>query len=79
MNVQSTQRQELPRLLVTTREAAKMLGISERTLFTLSKDGDIPAVRFGESPNGKKRRAVRYDPRDLDAWIISTKGQRKGS
>jgi excisionase family DNA binding protein len=57
-------------MLLTARQAAKVLCISERTLWGLTKSGDIPAVRFGG-------RNVRYDPRDLDAWIQSAKNSRK--
>lgn len=48
-------------LLVAPREAAKILAICERTLFALTKAGDIPAVRIG--------RAVRYSVDDLRGWI----------
>jgi len=49
-------------MLLTARQAAKVLSISERTLWGLTKAGDIPAVRFGG-------RNVRYSPDDLRAWI----------
>jgi len=52
-------------MLLMGREAAKILSISERTLFTLTKAGEIPAVRIG--------RSVRYDPADLRIWIESAK------
>ena len=58
-------RAETEPMLLTAREAANRLAISERTLFTLTKAGAIPVVRIG--------RAVRYDPRDLRTWIESTK------
>jgi excisionase family DNA binding protein len=51
----------ISKLLLTAREAARALAISERTLWSLTNNGDIPSVRIG--------RAVRYDPRDLDRWI----------
>jgi excisionase family DNA binding protein len=50
-------------LLVAPDKAAKMLGISVRTLFRLNKSGEIPAVRIGAS--------VRYSPQALDAWVQS--------
>ena len=53
-------------LLLTARQAAKTLAISERSLYTLTKSGSIPAVRFGG-------RNVRYDPSDLRRWIDSAK------
>ena len=46
-------------LLLTSREAAKALSISERTLWTLTKAGLVQVVRIG--------RAVRYSLADLEA------------
>ena len=54
-------------ILVTVREAAKLLAISERKLWELTAGGQIPVVRIG--------RAVRYLPADLHAWALS---QRQG-
>jgi excisionase family DNA binding protein len=53
-------------LLLTLAEAAKLLAIGERTLWRLTDDGEIPVVRVG-------RRGVRYDRRDLVAWIDRAK------
>jgi excisionase family DNA binding protein len=53
-----------PRLL-SRPETAELLGVSERTLFALTKRGDVPAVRIG----GR----VLYDPRDLVGFIDSRK------
>ena len=52
-------------LLLTPREAAKALSVCERTLFGLTKEGELPTVRIG--------RAVRYDLADLRAWIEKAK------
>jgi excisionase family DNA binding protein len=52
-------------LLWTSREAARALALSERTLFSLVKRGEVPCVRIG--------RAVRFDPRDLRTWIAARK------
>ena len=46
--------------------AAKRLGVSKRTLWTLVKNGSIPAVRFAG-------RTVRIDPVDLEAFIQRSK------
>lgn len=51
--------------LLTAREAADVLRISERTLWTLKETGEIPFVRVG--------RSVRYDQTDLAEWIASRK------
>jgi hypothetical protein len=57
----------MPPLLLTSREAAKALSICERSLWGLTAPrGPIPAVRIN--------RAVRYDPRDLAAFIDKVKG-----
>jgi len=52
--------------LLTVKEAAKRLAISERTLFSLTAAGRIPAVRISI-------RAVRYDVADLTRFIESVK------
>lgn len=48
-------------LLLTPRQTARQLGISERTLWSLSQNGTIPVVRIG--------RCVRYSRAALVAWI----------
>ena len=57
--------QAIEPMLLTAREAATALTISERFLYTMTQRGDIRAVRLG--------RAVRYDPKDLRAWIEKAK------
>ncbi len=54
-----------PEPLVTTKKAAQILGVSERTLWALTARGEIPRVLIG--------RAVRYDPADLRAFVASKK------
>jgi excisionase family DNA binding protein len=51
--------------LLTARDAAKALAVCEKTLWTLTNQGELPVVRIG--------RSVRYDPRDLSAWITRNK------
>lgn len=51
-----------PLLLLDPIRAAQALSISPRTLWGLTRSGDIPAIRVG-------KRLVRYDPRDLTAYI----------
>ena len=52
-------------LLVTTDAAARLLGMSRRWLTGAVGRGEIPAVRCG--------RSVRFDVRDLDAYIAAHK------
>jgi excisionase family DNA binding protein len=49
------------KLLLTETEAAKALGICQRTLWTLRNEGKIPFVRIGK--------CVRYSIETLKAWI----------
>ncbi len=51
--------------LLTYRQAADILGVTERTIWTLVDQGKLPAVRFG--------RSVRIDPTDLRSLINSAK------
>lgn len=48
-------------LLLSTREAAKRLSISERTLFALTKSGQLPCVRLGM--------AKRYSVESIKNWV----------
>ena len=50
-----------PCLLMSARDAAKALSISERTLYSRTQDGTLPCVRLG----GRRL----FDPRALLAWI----------
>jgi excisionase family DNA binding protein len=47
--------------LLTVKEAAKRLAISERTLFAMTSSGEIPCVRIG--------RLVRFAVETLKKWI----------
>jgi excisionase family DNA binding protein len=48
-------------LLLTPMQAAKALTVSQRTLWQLKTDGKIRCIRIN--------RLVRYDPKDLLAYI----------
>lgn len=52
-------------LLVSVPDAAKMLAIGQRKLWSLTNDKQIPCVRVG--------RSVRYDVRDLTNFIDKLK------
>ena len=51
--------------LLTYREAGELLGVTDRTIFKLVKDGGLPNVKFGGS--------VRIDPDDLRGFIDKAK------
>lgn len=53
--------------LLTPKQAAARLAISERKLWSLTHEGRIPAVKFD--------RVVRYDVADLNAFIQNVKGR----
>ena len=60
----------VPPLAVPVKQAAALLGISPRKLWTLSNTGEIPAVRFG--------RCVRFRPEDLEAFLATHIAKRQG-
>jgi excisionase family DNA binding protein len=62
MNITSSE--QIP-LLLTVREAAKALSISERTLWSLTSRGELPAIRIG--------RAKRYSVDELHRWVEAQK------
>ena len=57
-------------ILLSTRQAARLLGICERTLFSLTKKGEIPTVRIG--------RRVQYCREDLLGFVAARKAGRHG-
>ena len=54
-------------LALRPRDAARALGISERTLWTLTKQGQVPHLRIGK--------AVRYPVHLLRQWMEQQAGQ----
>jgi excisionase family DNA binding protein len=62
---QQQTRETIEPLLLTARQTARMLSISERTLYSITKEGRLRAVHIG--------RSVRYDPADIRAWIEAAK------
>lgn len=47
--------------LYTAEETGKLLGVSTRTLYTLSQRKELPCIKVG--------RSVRYHPDDVQAYI----------
>ena len=50
------------RLLLSPKEAAQAMAISERNLWQLTQDGVIDSVRVG-------KRSIRYSVATLEKWI----------
>jgi len=50
-------------ILVGERDAARMLGVSERHLSSLRREGDVPYRRLGHR--------VLYSPDELREWVES--------
>ena len=57
--------------LLTSKEAARYLGISERHLWAITASGDLPCIKVG--------RSVRYAIDDLNGYIDSRRTGRKGA
>lgn len=51
----------VPTALLTARQVAQALSISERKLWSLTASGHLPAIRLG--------RSVRYAPSDVAALV----------
>ena len=51
-------------LTLTEPEAARLLGISPRKLWSLRQAGEIPYIRFG--------RSVRYVKSQLEQWLSAS-------
>jgi excisionase family DNA binding protein len=58
--------QEIEKVLIPRRDAAQLLSISERTLYALTKRGEIPSRRIG--------RKVLYGLDQLRAWATMANG-----
>ena len=56
------------KLLLTPLQAAAGLSTSERTLRSLTANGEVPCVKIG--------RSVRYRPKTPTAWLVER--ERKG-
>lgn len=52
------------RQLLTVRETAERLNVSEKTVRRLLRSGEIRAVQLGGP-----RSAIRIDPAELEAWL----------
>lgn len=59
-----------PSAILTARQTAEFLKISEVTLRKVTKLGELPAAPVGF---GQKRLHVRYDLADLRSWIDQRK------
>jgi excisionase family DNA binding protein len=57
--------------LLTSREAARYLGISERHLWAITARGDLPCIKLG--------RTVRYAIEDIEAYLKRSKSGGKGA
>jgi excisionase family DNA binding protein len=62
-------------LALRPREAARLLGVSERFLWSLTKTGAIPCVRLGTG----KRRTVRYPVSTINQWLEAHATEGKGT
>ena len=56
-----TENKNTSKLLLTPRETAKALSICEKTLYTLTKTGELRSIKIG--------RSVRYSVEDINHWI----------
>ena len=62
---QKKTKQMIEPMLLNTRQAATLLNISERTVFSLIKEGKLPSVKIG--------RCLRFSVADLEAFIAQAR------
>lgn len=65
MEIRKSEQGKSAPLLVNSKAACNILGVCERTLWGLMKEGRLRCVRVG--------RCVRYDVRDLMSFVDSSK------
>lgn len=70
-SILSSQSPSPKRLALRPREAAEALGVSERSLWTLTNDGTIPCVRVG--------RIILYPVDALETWLANAAEHADGS
>ncbi len=58
-------------MLYTRRQVAGLLNLCEKSVWQLTRDGRLPVVHV-------TARAVRYDRRDVERFILSAKSERGG-
>jgi excisionase family DNA binding protein len=51
----------LPKMMVSAKEAGRMLSLSTRTLYNLRQTGELRAIHVG--------RSIRFSVEDIKAWI----------
>ena len=62
---QKKTKQMIEPMLLNTRQAATLLNISERTVFSLIKEGKLPSVKIG--------RCLRFSVADLETFIAQAR------
>lgn len=67
MRTSATSNQKEQPILITEKEAARLLGVSDRTIWQLRKDGRLRGVKIGA--------AVRYARSELDRFISEQMSQ----
>lgn len=60
MNAKASEQKATPSLW-TPRQAAMAIGVSDRTLWTMQRRGELPVVKVG--------RLNKFDPKDIEDFI----------
>jgi len=63
-----------PPIALRPRDAAKILGVSPRTLWAWTQAGLIPCAKIGTG----KRKTVLYSVADLQSWLSQQAGTKIG-
>ena len=60
--------------LLTVRDVARLLNVSERTVFRMLERGEIAGVQLGGEGRG---RVWRFAPSEVDAYVERQRGKRE--
>jgi len=60
--------------LLTLRDVARMLNVSERTVFRLIEQGDITGIQIGGEGKGRR---WRFEPSVIEAYLNRQRGKRE--
>lgn len=61
---------EVPRLLLTYRQAGDAIGVSDKTIRELVEEGSLPVIRI-------TKQNPRIDPKDISVWIDQNKAHKQ--
>ena len=60
--------QDPPDVLLGAGEVARRLNVTRQTVYRLTREGELPAVKLGPPQSSS---SLRYDPLEIDRWLAA--------